>query len=151
MAVRARTNASRDSASGFSPRELRGPKQLELEVRGSLLVPKQCRPGMLPWSKLGFSPLPDICQPAKVKGKHIKHTHIVCVSCKFFRSLGPLSKFDKRVLKKCRMSSRFTSKSQAFCTSRCIYESVEHYSLCISIPSPGRSWLRSLHLGIAQA
>lgn len=100
MAVRARTNASRDSASGFFPRGLWGPSQLELEVRGSLLVPKRCRPGMLPWSKLGFSPLPDICQPAKVKGKHIKHTHIVCVSCKFF---GPWVHFPN-LIKECSRS-----------------------------------------------
>lgn len=128
----------------FFPRELWGPKQLELEVWGSLLVPKQCRPGMLRWSKLGFSPLPDICQPAKVKGKHIKHTHIVCVSCKFF---GPWVHFPN-LIKECWRSVG----CHLGCTSRCIYESVEHYSLCISIPlSPGRSWLRSLPLGIAQA
>lgn len=128
----------------FFPTRTPASQQLELEVWGSLPVPKQCRPEMLLWSKLGFLPLPDICQPAKVEGKHIKHTHIL-VSCKFFR---PCVHFPSLMTEcsrgvGCHLGSlRKSSKPQAFCTSRCIYESI--------LLSPGRSWLQSLPLGIAQ-
>ena len=99
------------------------PHNLQPDHRGTLPVPKQCRPEMLLWSKLGFLLLPDICQPAKIKDRLRENTLNIPIyfesNVASFRSLCPLSKFDDRVFK-CRKSSWFTSKSQAFCTSRYI-------------------------------